>query len=62
MLLGALVASLLGNLLAGKGFIRAAEGAASPKGRRTIRTGKGATSPKGRGLTGSPLGIANQIS
>ena len=41
MLLGTLNASLLGNILAGKGVIRAGKGAtAASQGRRMIRTGK----------------------
>ena len=43
MLLGTLVASLLGNMLAGKGAIRPGEGTISPS--------KGATNSKERGTT-----------
>ena len=43
MLLGALGASLLGNMLTGKGFIWAGEEATSPKVWGIIRAGKLAT-------------------
>ena len=39
MLLGTLGASLLGNLLAGKGIVRAGTG--NKKGKRIVRTGTG---------------------
>ena len=38
--LGALVTSLLENMLTGKGFIWADDGATSPKGQGTIRAGQ----------------------
>ena len=41
MLFGALGASLLGNLLSGKGIVRAASGNKSKKGKGIVRTGYG---------------------
>ena len=47
MLLGALGASLLGNLLTGKGFVRAGSG--NNKGKRVVRAGYG-NNNKGEGV------------
>ena len=46
MLLGTLGASLLGNLLSGKGIVRAAYGHPSKKGKRIVRAGYGRPSQK----------------
>ena len=60
MLLGTLGASLLGNLLTGKGIVRA--GSRNKKGKRILRAGSG--NKKGRGVvragTGRPLSSASQ--
>ena len=47
MLLGTLGASLLGNLLTGKGFVRAGSG--NNKGKGVVRTGYG-NNNKGKGV------------
>ena len=44
MLLGTLGASLLGNLLSGKGIVRAGYGHPSKKGKRIVRAGYGHSS------------------
>ena len=41
MLLDTLGASLLGNILAGKGIVRAASGNEKEKGKRIVRAGSG---------------------
>ena len=51
MLLGTLGASLLGNLLSGKGMMRAGEGSAATraKGEGIVRAGKGSATSRGKG-------------
>ena len=55
MLSGTLGASILGNLLTGKGILRA--GSESKKGKRILRAGSGNKKGKGilRAITGPPL-------
>ena len=52
MLLGALGASLLGNLLAGKGIVRAGSG--NKKGKGIVRAGSG--NKKGKGIVRARYG------
>ena len=56
MLLGTLGASLLGNLLTGKGFVRAGSG--NNKGKGVIRAGYGSKN-KGKGVV--KAGYGNQL-
>ena len=56
MLLGTLGASLLGNLLTGKGFVRAGSG--NNKGKSVIRAGYGSKN-KGKGVV--KAGYGNQL-
>ena len=53
MLLGTLGASLLGNLLTGKGFVRA--GSANDKGKGVVRAGYG-NNNKGKGVVRAGYG------
>ena len=56
MLLGTQGASLLGNLLTGKGFVRAGSG--NNKGKGVVRAGYG-NNNKGKGVEGA--GYSNQL-
>ena len=56
MLLGTLGASLFGNLLTGKGFVRAGYG--NNKGKGVVRSGYG-NNNKGKGVVGA--GYGNQL-
>ena len=57
MLLGTLDASLLGNLLTGKGFVRVGSG--NNKGKGVVRAGYGNNNNKGKGVVRA--GYGNQL-
>ena len=58
MLLGTLGASLLGNLLTGKGFVRAGSG--NNKGKRVVRAGY-TNNNKGKGVVKAGYGNKNKV-
>ena len=58
MLLGTLGASLLGNLLTGKGFVRAGSG--NNKGKGVVRAGYG-NKNKGKGVVRAGYGNKNKV-